>query len=551
MAHDNSKLKQRDLWGGYTRSGAPKSVHDCYYQCASSDPEVPQLWAYTSTLSHAKVDKVELHVNTTAPVFDILIYRDGVQRQEVYRRQAVKGGFFTTPEYCSVSGCDWPVTLSIAIDSSWASGGYIVELNATATDGSPLSYDHVFFVRPDEGSDKSGRLLLVAATGTWTAYNDWGGSNHYEGITGSTGDLFSPTLSHERPFARGFVKLPHDAPRIPLRERPEMGAEVCYPHMEWAYENGYSKKYASAGWASYERHYVHWLEQAGYYVDIIAQHDLQYHPEIVSGYDCLTTIGHDEYWSWEMRDTIDNYVKQGGNVARFAGNFMWQTRIENDGQTQVCYKYRAREEDPVRGTEKENRTTISWDAPETGRPGAQTFGLSGTFGLYAGWGGCCPRGAGGFTVYRPEHWVFEGSDLYYGDILGAPSRVFGYEVDGVDYIIKNGLPFATGTDGAPDNLLILAVGLATVFEADHGKENKLFIGSDDVEFTATTLYGNVTPENFDSCKRGSGMIALFDQGKGCVFCAGTCEWVAGLIDNDLQIERVTKNVLNRFLGILC
>lgn len=542
--HDKS---QDSLWSGYSRNEAPKSVHDCYYQCASNDAQVAQLWAYTGALSYASGSTARLHVNTSAETYDVVIFRDGATVQQVFSRQALKGCFYPTLTDCSVNGCDWPVALDIPLDPDWPSGGYIVRLNASAPDGTALIYEHVFFLRPGEG-DKKGRLLLVAATGTWAAYNDWGGSNHYEGITGLNGDDFSPTVSQARPFARGFVSLPADAPRVPFREPPEMGAEVRYPHMDWAYANGYSKKYASAGWAMFERPYVHWLEQAGYKVDLIAQHDLQFHPEVLDGYDCVTLIGHDEYWSWEMRDAIDDYVDKGGNIARFAGNFMWQTRVKDDGQTQVCYKYRARAEDPVCDTIRSDRTTNAWDAPETGRPGAQTFGLSGTFGIYAGWGGCCPRGAGGFTVYRPDHWIFAGSDVYYGDILGASSKVFGYEVDGVDYIIKGGLPYATGNDGAPENLTILGLGLATVVEVDHGNKGKLFIGTEDAEYTAIAIYGEATPETIENCKRGSGMMVLFNRGQGCVFNAGSSEWIAGLIDRDPQVERVTQNVLNRFLS---
>ena len=54
------------------------------------------------------------------------------------------------------------------------------------------------------------------------------------------------------------------------------------------------------------------------------------------------------------------------------------------------------------------------------------------------------RGAGGFTVYRPRHWAFDGAYLGYGDLLGSTSRVFGYEVDGLDYRFEEGLPFALG-----------------------------------------------------------------------------------------------------------
>ena len=215
-----------------------------------------------------------------------------------------------------------------------------------------------------------------------------------------------------------------------------------YPHMEWAFATGHSKKYASSGWASYDSHFFRWAERAGYAIDLASQHELHFEPELVDGYDCVVFVGHDEYWTWEMRDAVDAYVERGGHVARFAGNFMWQTRLEDEGARQVCYKYRARAEDPAYRGGDVTRATNSWEAPEIGRPGAATFGLNATAGLYAGWGGCAPRGVRGFPIYRPEHWAFSGTGLYYGDVLGADSHVFGYEVDGLDHVIRNGLPEA-------------------------------------------------------------------------------------------------------------
>ena len=260
-------------------------------------------------------------------------------------------------------------------------------------------------------------------------------------------------------------------------------------------------------------------------------------------------VGHDEYWSWEMRDALDAYLDNGGHLARFAGNFLWQIRLEDEGRRQVCYKYRAREEDPLRSGPDAQRTTTCWDAPEVGRPAALTMGLSGSRGLYAGWGGCVPRGPGGFTIYRPEHWCFAGSDLYYGDLLGAAARVFGYEVDAVDYVIKNGLPFPTRADGAPPGIEILGLGLATLLEENHGHHGSdLFIGDEDVAFLAETLHGAQGPEAINQMKRGAGMIACYRRGNGEVFNAGSCEWVAGLIARDPQVERVTKNVLDRYGG---
>ena len=52
----------------------------------------------------------------------------------------------------------------------------------------------MFIVGPAHDADRAGRLLLIAATGTWLAYNDWGGSNHYEGIVGPAGD---ESIEHE------------------------------------------------------------------------------------------------------------------------------------------------------------------------------------------------------------------------------------------------------------------------------------------------------------------------------------------------------------------
>ena len=390
-------------------------------------------------------------------------------------------------------------------------------------------------------------MLLAAATSTWIAYNDWGGSNHYEGITGPNQDLFSPVLSIERPWSRGFVLLPDGAPRIPLATPPPVAAALRYPHMEWAYANGYSKKYASAGWASYERHFVRWAQANGYVMDIACQHDLHFRPELLEDYDCVVIVGHDEYWSWAMRDAVDAFVDNGGGLVRLGGNFMWQVRLEDTGTRQICYKYTARQEDPLFDSDKSHLTTTCWDAPETGRCGALTMGLSGTRGIYAGWGGCVPRGAGGFTIYRPDHWVFDGTDLYYGDLLGASARVFGYEVDAVDYIIENGLPSPTRKDGAPEGIEILAMGLATVIEEDHGNPGTdCYIGDSDVRFVAEAVLGKASAENIERMKRGAGMIATYKRGRGEVFNAGSCEWVAGLIARDPAVERVTRNVLNRY-----
>ena len=526
--------------GSTTRGAWPNAIAENFYERASNDPATPQLWGYTDRWSYAPGETMKVHVSTTLPAFDIEIFRDGAERVVVHRQNAAAGTFHQTPEDCSVKGCGWPVDFELTVPADWRSGGYVLSLSSGG-----LESHHVFLLRAAPG--KAAPILLVAATGTWLAYNDWGGSNHYEGILGPDQNQFSPRVSMLRPFSRGFVTLPEGAPRVPLRTPPVLGAALRHPHVEWAYANGYSKKYASAGWASYDRHFARWAEAAGYAVDACALHDLHTDPGLLKHYACAVFVGHDEYWTKEMRDAVDAYVEGGGKAARFAGNFLWQTRVEDGGTTQVCYKYRARAEDPHYHSPKRELTTTAWEALEVRRPGASTFGVNALRGMYAGWAGAAPRHAGGFTVYRPEHWALAGTDLYYGDVFGAASRVFGYEVDGLDHTFHNGLPVALGTDGAPAGVEIIAMGLAVMAEENHGERGVVpFLGDDDLRFAAEAVHGAATPEAMEKLRRGSGMIVNFRKGRGEVFTAGTCEWVAGLIDRDPFVERITRNVLERF-----
>ncbi|MGE0008953.1 MAG: N,N-dimethylformamidase beta subunit family domain-containing protein [Parvibaculaceae bacterium] len=439
-----------------------------------------RVWSYTDAQSYAPGGKVRLHGCTNAPAYDLSVIRDGLVQETVLELKDLPGRLHPIPEDCSIAGCGWPVAVEFEI----------VRTQCRDAGGIADTHDHLLILRPPLAQDRSDRLLLVAATSTWTAYNDWGGSNHYQGFAGPGGDLFSAVLSIHRPFARGFAALPPDAPRPTLQEPPAMMAEPRYPHMEWAYAHGYSKKYASAGWASYERHFLRWAEASGYAVDVISQTDLHFRPAIISGYRCLVMVGHDEYWSWEMRDAIDAYVERGGRIARFAGNFMWQIRLEREGAVQICHKYLATKNDPLMKSGPRHLVTESWEASEIGRPGALTFGLNATRGLYAGWSGCSPRGARGFPVYRPEHWAFDGTGLYYGDVLGAASVIFGYEVDGLDYEIRGGLPHVASGETAPEGLQILALGLSsTIEEGPTIAPGETFLGNEDALYVAGVLAG--------------------------------------------------------------
>jgi len=533
---------------GLTHEQRRLAVRSHYYERPGMDGARGEIWCYSDRFSYRPGETVRLQVSSTASRFTLEILRDGGVETSVFTQADIATRWQDTPDDCSVEGCGWETSFEFRIGDEWPSGGYRLTLTAEGRDGQPIRCHHVLIVLPTQGR-KQGRILQVAATGTWLAYNTWGGSNHYEGITGPERNQYSPVVSTQRPWCRGFVTLPPQAPRVPLEVAMPPGTVPRYPHMEWAYATGHSKKYASAGWASYDSHFFLFAERAGYQVDLASQHDLHFTPEILLDYDCAVFVGHDEYWTWEMRDAVDAFVEQGGHAARFAGNFMWQTRLEDEGRRQVCYKYRARAEDPAYRDGDVTRATNSWDASEIGRPGCKTFGLNSSNGVYAGWGGCAPRGVRGFPIYRPEHWAFKDTGLYYGDLLGAESHIYGYEVDGLAYDIRHGRPYPSADSGAPEGLQILALGMASqVEEGDHVAPEDQFFGDEDGRFIAEMLYGEASDENLEKVRYSNGMIVNFKRGKGEVFHAGTCEWVAGLLRRDAMVEQVTKNVLDRYLG---
>ncbi len=503
------------------------SVTGHYYETASPDLTRPQVWGYSDALSYQPGDTLRLHLSSTAAKARVTICRDGLTPETIFDAE-VAAYFAPTPNDCSETGCDWPEALALPIPQTWRSGLYTVTFTIAGHQS-----EHMFVLR---AAQPQAKIALVLATGTWCAYNDWGGSNHYQGLSGPRGDDFAAHVSLLRPWARGFVRWPEDAPRIP--HASPLLSKPRYPHMDYARAKGISKKYASSGWAAFERPFALWCEAQGIALDYLTQHDLHRDPAALDGYPRALIVGHDEYWTWEMRDHLDGWLDRGGQLARFGGNFFWQTRLSPDLLTQTCFKSRAEAEDP-----NPARLTSYWDHPQVARPAVATMGLTGSAGVYAGWSRCAAHGTGGFLIWRPEHWALRGTGLGYGDVLGAASRIFGYEVDGIDFTFHQGLPepVAPGLQGP---LTIVGLSPATTLSHSTGPQDAdSFIGTADAEEVALHVYGAVTPETVARASRGNGCMAEYRRGKGAVFNAASCEWVAGLIARERPVEQVTRNIL--------
>lgn len=511
----------------------------------TDDPTQAEVWCYTDRFSYHRGDQVQLHASATTETFDIEIVRDGAEPKSMLLIDGVEGKYSPTASDCYTTGCDWPVLATFDVDPSWTSGFYLVLVRTVRADGTLFEREHFFVVKPDPDGPKR-PLVLVLSTSTMMAYNDWGGANQYRGIGDDPrNDIAAPVVSASRPVARGMLRKPPGAPRESNSFTPPPFWRPRYEAYEWARFNGYSRHHADAFWATYERPFVVWAEEAGYELDYATQHDLEEDPDLLLDHQCAIIVGHDEYWSWSMRDAVDRLVDRGGNIARFAGNFFWQVRIDAEAGTQICYRDPAL--DPVTGTDDAHLVSTAWDYAGTGRPAAVTMGLTGSAGVYARYGNAAPRSSGGYTVYRPAHWLFEGTDLYYGDVIGAaPICIAAFELDSVEYTFRNGQPYPTYGDHAPQNLEIIAMCPAVLAEEDRwAGAAPLGSGGIGESQGLRALTGRTIVEGDQSWQYGAGMMATFTRNGGTVFNAGTTEWVNGLIAHDFFTEKITRNALDR------
>jgi hypothetical protein len=261
------------------------------------------------------------------------------------------------------------------------------------------------------------------------------------------------------------------------------------------------------GW---ETPILQWLARSGYAASFCSGFDLHDGLELLSAYQLLVCIGHDEYWSAPMRDTAERFLAAGGNIAFLSGNTCWwQFRLEDEGRTFVCYRDAA--EDPLAGSDNAH-VTVEWSSAPVNRPENSLTGTS--FRRGAGcWKNTAVMADTAWTATFADHWAFEGTGLADGDTFGMGT--VGYETDAVEVVEDNGVPRITGQDGAPPSFVVLA-------RANLSDWRRWGQG------------GNATMGVFRAV------------GGGTVFNVATTGWGNGLgAAPDPAVDRITRNVLMR------
>jgi hypothetical protein len=339
---------------------------------------------FADTTSAVVGDTVRLFVSTDARSYQVEAYRmgwyGGKQGRLVWKSDTLTGfrqAPATVDPRTNMAEARWTSSLTVTPDRSWPPGDYLFKL---AADNGFAQY--VPLTLRDDASKSA--FVVVNAVTTWQAYNKWGNHSLYEGV------------------GRGGATSPTERSKVVSFDRP------------------YVNDSGSGDFLGNELPMVSLLESGGYDVTYWTDTDLHARPELLQNHKALVSLGHDEYWSKEMRDAVEQARDyQGLNVAFFGANALYRAiRLESSplGQLRHEVNYRSARDDPVALTDK-SRATVDWRDPPLSRPESSLVGD-----YYQ----CNPVRAD-MIVAESSGWVFAGTQLGAGDRI---PDIVGPEFDG-------------------------------------------------------------------------------------------------------------------------
>ncbi len=482
-------------------------------------------------------EQVAVHVSSSGgrPV-NVEVTRVGWKRTVVFTSDGVAAEEQATSSDAAAKGCGWAPTFTIDIDPAWSSGYYEVVMTIDV-DGKTRRDFAFFVVRPTVAS--SGRILLALATNTWHAYNDFGGPNLYTGGT---------TVSMQRPMSAGYLfKPPGKGRRVTGTGAPDPQNAAHVGYVQLNHLSGYA---GSAGWPDWELPFIEWAEREGFAIDVVTNADLETHPELLrdGNYSLYLSVGHDEYWSAGMRDSVEAFIARGGNAAFFSGNTsLWQVRLEGADQSQMVGYKGFYKNDPVFETDKGHLLTSFYSDVLVARPENAMTGVTFTRGGYHRIGKNVTSGAGGYTIHRPNHWMFDGTGIGYGDMVGADATVVGYECDGCAFTYRDGLPYPTGEDDTPMTMEILGTCPTQHFTRETAPRPPKPHEPSELEYIASRVFGTREPEAMEKIRHGHAVLGAYTNDAGAtVITSGSTDWAHGLADpGSPRIKAITRNILSR------
>jgi len=356
---------------------------------------------YGSLTSVNRGGRIKFFVSTVDPTYTLEIFRIGYYQGLGGRRMSapvtLNGTTQVMPTPDPATGlieCNWinPYVLDVPNSpdpTDWMSGFYYVKLT-----GSSGRQAYITFVVRDDA--RASDLILAQTVDTAQAYNVWGGKSLYG------------TLDNRSDTANAARKVSFD--------RPYYGDETFGAGF-------FSDKNDFRFW---EWGMVRFLESNGYDVAYATNIDVDQDPNLLLMHKAFLSVGHDEYWSWKMRDHVENARDAGISLGFFsADTSYWQVRFEPsvstgaDARVMVGYKD-SWKNDPI--TPDYLKTARFRSNPPVNRSEDQMMGV-----MYI------TQSRQPFVVEDASHWAMSGTGLKNGDVLTNPDGSFfvGYEVDAI------------------------------------------------------------------------------------------------------------------------
>ena len=467
---------------------------------------------------------VNFHVSTTAPQFRIEIYRQGAALSLV-TTLGPNAGFYaadhaynqdwgTAAVSNGVEAAGWP-GYSFDVPADFVSGAYIamlIELDENG-DTTPLSLLNtgttytptakMLFVVKSANPGYESQMLYKLPYFTYQAYNFSGGSSVYQGPNPGT------AVTLHRPGG-GTGGQPWDS---------LTGSASLFnkPYGNWDPFDDYS---ADSVKGSPRQTFEHWdakfisfLESQGYRVDYCTDMDIHLDNDLalLSNYSLVLSVGHDEYYSDDMRNNLESYVAAGGNIAFFSGNTCyWHLYFPNDDLLTIDRDFEwgnplnAEYGNPVRP--ENSLTGVSyWNAGERNADGAS--GTNNSTNLKHV----------GYTVQHTYLWPFENTGLKEGDTFGAEEGLIGYECDGATFDSHGAKPYIPDfSQDTPPSFVILGF-------ADTSSFNDAAVGA---HYATMGMYSET----------------------GTVFTGATTDWPRVVWEGERGSAQITRNVIDRLGG---
>jgi hypothetical protein len=214
------------------------------------------------------------------------------------------------------SSRNWVSTYSLVVPSDWVSGVYLAKLTTLTT--GKQSYI-IFIVREDS---RSSDFLFQCSVTTYQAYNPWGGNSFYS----------YPCDEIIPPCTEPPCCTPASAVSF---NRPYAGM----PFEPFGYGLGAGEFFVqiNRGWLAWEYNMARWLERQGYDVTYSTSIDTHRPWPASKRIKTFLSVGHDEYWSPEMRSNVSAARGVGVNLAFFSANSCWNRILFDSAARQFGY----------------------------------------------------------------------------------------------------------------------------------------------------------------------------------------------------------------------